>query len=336
MTTQQKTKEKIDIRPLFGLTHIKSEVFMEGYSTPGPATPPQNVDYMWVLELLNDMFAFFNSKDIAMQMIGHMGTGKSSFCEEFHARLNLPLYTYNAHPRTTFEDLIGGYCPTKEGGLEFKFGPLGRAALEGCSVMIDEYNVIDPGEATGLNALLEGRSIYIKEIDDWLHPQAGFRVFTTINPKTYGYVGRNTQDAANDDRFSYMYFNYMPEDQEVMLIKNCLMKTSRDMKDEKIAEAMAMRFRLVADSVRKAYMGNSDAADALDITLSTRSLLRWVKQRMLFDGVSRKGYSPVHYALERSKTLKATDQARLAVHAFVQQVFGDAYTTPMNPLVLAQ
>ncbi|MFC6522683.1 AAA family ATPase [Undibacterium arcticum] len=72
----------------------------------------------------------------------------------------MPLYTYNAHPRTEAGDLIGKYAPTPSGGLVFVFGPVARAAMEGRSVLIDEYNVIDPGEATGLNALLEGRSVY--------------------------------------------------------------------------------------------------------------------------------------------------------------------------------
>lgn len=326
--------QKIDIRPLFGLEDVPSPIFLGGYLEPGKATPPSNPDYMWSRSALQDMLIFFNSKEISMQMIGHAGTGKSSFCEEFHSRLNLPLYVYNAHPRSTFEDLVGRYCPTKEGGLEYKFGPLGRAALEGCSVLIDEYNVMDPGESTGLNALLEGRSIFIMETGEWLHPQNGFRVFTTINPKTTGYVGRNTQDAANDDRFSYMWFDYMPEEQEVALIKKVLMNF-KEMHNEQIAHAHALQFRSVADSVRKAYMGTSDASDALDLTLSTRSLLRWVKGRMLSNGVSAKGYSPVHYALERSKTFKATLETRFAIHEMVGLVFGDAYSTPLNPPQLA-
>lgn len=318
----------VDIRPLFGLADIQRPVFMKGYSEPGPATPASNPDYIWQRSQIQDMLVFFQSGEISMQAIGHTGTGKSSFYEEFHARLNLALYVVNGTPRTEAGDLIAKFAPNENGGLSVQYGPVARAALEGCSCLIDEYNVIDPAEATGLNALLEGRAVFLPETGQWITPQPGFRVFTTINPKTLGYVGRNTQDIANDDRFDYMYFDYMPAEKEVELLTNVLLQAG--MKDKTVAQELAGRFREVAESVRKAYMGESDDASALDITLSTRSVVRWAKKTILFGGVRQKGYSPVHYALERSRTFKASPESRIAVHAFVTQVFDEAYKTPMT------
>ena len=317
----------IDIRKLFGLEDISVPVKMHGYLEPGPATPEATPGYVWQRPLVNDMVLFFKSGEIAMQAIGHAGTGKSSFCEEFHARLNLPLYVYNAHPRTEAGDMIVKYAPNESGGLVARHGAVAKAAMEGASVLVDEYNVIDPGEATGLNTLLEGRPLFVPETGEWIRPKPGFRVFTTVNPKTLGYVGRNTQDVANDDRFSYMWFDYMPEADEVSLIKSVLLSTG--MKNEEAATETAKRFRQVADAVRKAYIGVSDEADALDVTLSTRSLIRWAKGTILCGGVSQKGFSPVHYALERAKTFKASPESRIAVHQFVQQVLGDEYKTPL-------
>ena len=52
---------------------------------------------------LNKPFVFWRSNKITLELIGYTGTGKSSFVEEVHSRLKLPLYVYNAHPRTTAE-----------------------------------------------------------------------------------------------------------------------------------------------------------------------------------------------------------------------------------------
>ncbi|MFC6522682.1 CbbQ/NirQ/NorQ C-terminal domain-containing protein [Undibacterium arcticum] len=175
--------------------------------------------------------------------------------------------------------------------------------------------------------------LFIPEIGDWIRPKPGFRIFTTINPRTVGYVGRNTQDAANDDRFRFMYFDYMPEDQEISLIKSVLL--SAGMKDEATAISTATCYREVAAAVRKAYMGVSDDAAALDVTLSTRSLVRWAKYAMACAGVSNSGFGPVHYALERSKTLKASPETRMAIHEMVHQVFGEEYRTPLTQSLTA-
>jgi cobaltochelatase CobS len=328
-------KVQIDIRPLFGLQHVPVPVKMEGYDQPSENTPARMDGYVWPRELLNDMRAFWITGDRACQLIGHFGTGKSSFVEQFHNRLNLPLYVVNCHPRMEAGDLIGKFYPDASGALQFIDGPLVRAAREGQSILLDEYNLLDPGEATGLNALLEGRAVFLPETGAWVKPQPGFRIFATVNPKALGYAGRNTQDVANDDRFCYMNVDYMPEAAEVDLLRNVLMTSG--MKDISVATKFAKQFREVADAVRKVFMGVSDESGALDITLSTRSLVRWAKYTLIAKPYQTKGFSPVHYALERAKTFKASSESRVAIHAMVHQFFGEEYITPLtHPHLLTQ
>jgi len=317
-----------DLGETFGIDKAKG-VMINGFEHRTENVPMSNPDYYFSPMQLTDYLMFHNSSETSLQIIGHTGTGKSSFVEEFHARLNLPLYVYNAHPRTSQADLIGEMGVSKSGGLQYNFGPVALAAKYGCTCLIDEYNLIDPGEATGLNALLEGRSVFIKETDEWLHPMDGFKIVATINPKTSGYVGRNDQDAANDDRFMLMYAEYMDASAETDLILKLL---SRYGVSNDIGQLLADQFRQVANSIRENYMGSSDSADALDTTISTRSLLRWVGLYMQCKGVERSSqrYSPVHYSLERAKTFKASNESRVAIHDLVHQVFGDEYRTPMS------
>jgi cobaltochelatase CobS len=321
-------KVPVDIRKPFGLTHLTKPVYLDGYENPTEHTPRKLDEYVWQRELLNDVVNFMKSDEIALQLIGHAGTGKSSFVEQFHTHLNRPLYVHSCNPRTEAAQLICSIFPTLDGKLKPVYGPLALAAMQGEGILLDEWNLIDPGEASGLNALLEGRSIFCEITEEWIRPQKGFKIFCTQNPKTLGYVGRQSQDIANDDRFTYSFVDYLPKDDEVGLIKTVLKKAG--LQDDTIASQYATKFREVAEEVRKQFIGSSDEADALDITLSTRSLVRWAKYLISFKGVSGKGFSAVHYALERAKTFKASESSRLAVHNMVHQVFGEEYKTPMS------
>lgn len=322
---------QIDVRNLFGLKDVSSPVIWSAYDIKYDNVPESNQNYVFEKLSLIEFETFMSSSSIALQIIGHTGSGKSSFVEEFHARLNLSLYVVNAHPRTTQADLIGDYIPTKDGTLQFCFGPLAKAAIEGCSVLIDEYNVLDPAEATGLNALLEGRSIFVREINGWIHPKEGFKIITTINKKGAGYIGRNTQDAANEDRFACMYMDYISEENEIALVKNYLAEAM----SLEVAEVLAIKFRTVAAQIRSLYMGEDDSGDALEMTISTRSLLRWVELFMMYQNIkmSPYNYEPVHFALERAQTFKASDSTRMAIHNYVEQIFGDPYVTPTHPQI---
>lgn len=329
LVKQVQQKVQIDVAKAFGLTGVTKPIKWEGFAARSENVPESDRNYVFEKLTLIEFYTLMNSNTTTIEIIGHTGTGKSSFVEEYHARLNLPLYVINAYPRITSADMVGQFIPTKDGTLVFTMGALSKAAIEGCSLLIDEYNVIDPAEATALNALLEGRSVFVPEINDWIHPAEGFKVITTINKKGPGYVGRNTQDAANDDRKCYMLKDYIAEDLEVELIKNYLVQWEVS---EAVAVAQAEKFVAVANQVRSLYMGEDSSADALETTISTRSLLRWVELSMMFRGVKQPphNYEPIHYALERAKTLQTTDETRIAIHKFVELTFGATYVTPLQ------
>lgn len=323
----ESTIKQFNIRSVFLGDESGNPVWIDGKSHAGDDVPTSNPDYVFCPMMLTDYIMFRNSGHTALKIIGHTGTGKSSFVEEFHARLNLPLYVCNVHPRTTAADLIGEYGPTEQGGLKFYYGPVALAAINGSDCLLDEYNLMDPAEANALNDLLEGRSVYIRELQDWIHPRPGFRVIATVNKKGPCYIGRNTQDAANDDRFVSIFADYMKRDHEISLIKKVLSKGN--VQDD-VAQNLAIKFRDVAESVRKQFIGESDSASALDVTISTRSLLSWVKFFLMSKNIKKppENYEPIHYALERAKTFQASDETRLAIHALVEQTFGFKYNTP--------
>lgn len=190
---------------------------------------------------------------------------------------------------------MGQLFPTEAGSLRWVDGPLLRAAREGASVLLDEYNVLDPAEATGLNLLLEGYPVTIECTGEIVKPAPGFRIFATENPvmSRLAVSGRNVQDAANDERFMLNFADYLPAHLEERLVINSLLA---DNVPETAAEMIANQVVSVANKVRMAYR---DENPSVEKPMSTRVVIRWAKLIRRFAKVKHAD-GPMVYALRRS------------------------------------
>jgi cobaltochelatase CobS len=151
-----------DAYQAFGVELMRGKT-MIGLSAPSAFTPAKDPTYKWPMENLRDLAYFYVAGGNAFCAMGHPGTGKTAGVQQFHAALNLPLLCMSANPRTQAYHLIGRLVPNQEGGVSWSDGPVLMAARLGMSVLIDEYNVIDPGEMTGLNLLRDGRIWFRKQ-----------------------------------------------------------------------------------------------------------------------------------------------------------------------------
>lgn len=300
--------------------------FDKPWDTPTIKTPRGDKNYVWYPELIKTMVLFWFSGDTCLKLIGHTGTGKTEAVFSFHAALNLPLITLGANPQLSSRDVIGGFFPGPN-GLYWRDGPVTMAARNGMSVLVDEYNVLDPGEATGLNAFLEGRQYTIPETGETIVPAPGFRVFVTINPKTAGYNGRQNQDLANDDRFVDVLTKYPDQDVEVDVIKKSLAAPNLNAGEiENIAIAVAQG----AAAVRKAYMGENDNAGALPCTMSVRCSARMAKWTVLYARAYQQGNAPLqplYMALDTVLANRQRPEVRSALHEAFRLATG---ITPEN------
>ena len=68
-------------------------------------------------------------------------------------------------------------------------------------------------------------------------------------------------------------------------------------------------------------MGNSAAHDALDVTLSTRTLIRWAELTIAFQPLAKQGISPVRYAMDRALGFRASTTSRAALVEMVRRYF---------------
>lgn len=71
-----------------------------------------------------------------------------------------------------------------------------------------------------------------------------------------------------------------------------------------------------ANEVRKLFMGEADGnyRDTIEVTFSTRTLIRWADLTARFQPLARQGIQPVTYALDRALAYRATPETRTVLH----------------------
>jgi len=313
MTTLNLKKAKYSLATEFGLSDVPPTAMIEGYEGVHPAIPPIK-DYVFQREKLRDILAFWTSPQNALKIQGDPATGKTSLVEQWHARLRWPLYKVSCCRSTESTRLIGGMLPQTDGSLKWFDGPVLKAAREGTSVLLDEYNTLDPDQATGLNMLLEGYGITIEQTGEVVTPQPGFRVFATENDvqSRLSVTGRNPQDAANDDRWMNMAADYLPAELEIKAVFQALVNAR--IKSDR-AELVATEVVKLANEVRTAYRNEESS---IEKPMSTRTVIRWALLIDRYQSVPKEQGGPTVYALHRAFAMSKDMASAVDVKARAQ------------------
>lgn len=256
--------------------------------------PPRSEDYVFARDRLADLIIFWNSKrQMALKLVGDPAAGKTSLVREWHARLNVPLYSYSCNKDTTSDQLIGQFVPTADGSFKYSYGVVARAAKEGVSVLLDEGNSMMPNATLALHMLLEGDPIYIAETGETIYPAPGFRVYWTENSVASKLMvaGRYVHDASSSDRFMEIKVGYLPKEQEVEI----LVKSMPERMPEEQRKATATVMVSLANKVRSAY---NEPKSRVIKPMSTRTLVRWAELAWHYRGV--KDADHMIYSLARA------------------------------------
>ena len=115
---------------------------------------------------------------------GLSGNGKTTMIEQACARLKREFYRVNITAQTDEDDLLGGFRLI-DGNTVWCDGPVIRAMKAGGVLLLDE---IDLGGhlMMCLQPVLEGKGVYVKKINEWVQPAAGFTILATANTKGQG------------------------------------------------------------------------------------------------------------------------------------------------------
>lgn len=302
----------------FGIA-APEKLTVPGFTHPGPMTPTAHPGYRFRPGLLSDLLGWHQSlargqHHDGLWLTGPMGSGKSSLVVETAARLNLNVVQVNGKRRLEIADLVG-HLTVIGGDVLFQDGPLTLALRHGWWLLLNEADLVDPGELAGLNTVLDGGPLVIPENGGEVIPPApGFGLICTANTVGLGdgaglYVGAQRMNAALLDRFWVVEVDYPDPTEEAAVIGQAVASLPGEIIDKMIE---------VAGEVRRLFQGDQEGP-SLETTFSTRTLVRWAMLVKHYRGAPR----PLHHALRRALTHRAEPETATAIHGIVQRVFGE-------------
>jgi cobaltochelatase CobS len=290
---------------------------VKGFATASPFTPAVDVNYIFH-EHSRDLVVWFLGPNEPLYVFGPCGCGKTSCIKQLAAKLNYPVFEVTGHSRLEFPELIGHHV-VRNGNMEFEYGPLALAMRYGGLFLCNEIDLLEPSTAAGLNGILDGQPLCVPENGgELIAPHPLFRFAATANTnggsdETGLYQGALRQNTAFMDRFRLCEVGYpKPEAEEQLLAKTV----------GQLPEPLRKKMVEYAGEVRRLFMGEKeDINGGIEITFSTRTLLRWADLTVRYQPLSRQGIQPVSHALDRALGFRACKATRAMLHELVQRVF---------------
>ena len=142
-------------------------------------------------------------------VVGPSGCGKTYAYQQACADLKREYFEVQVTTETTEDDLLGGFRLIN-GETKFIYGPVALAMMRGGFLVLDEIDQAT-SKVMCLQQVLNGKPVFLKKINQWVKPAAGFNVGATANTKGNGddtgrFVGANPLNVAFRDRLSGMCF----------------------------------------------------------------------------------------------------------------------------------
>ena len=206
---------------------------------------------------------------------GLSGNGKTLMIEQVHAKMKKELIRVNITIETDEDDLLGGFRLVN-GETKFVPGPVIEAMERGCTLLLDECD-LGSNKLLALQPVLEGHGVYLKKVNKWVKPTAGFNVMATANTKGKGsedgrFIGTNILNEAFLERFAItMEQPYATAATEKKIVVNSMKKYG------KVDEDFATNLITWAEVIRKTFYDGG-----VDEVISTRRLDHIVKAYAIF------------------------------------------------------
>lgn len=321
MTTQTTELQKLkpvdlDAGEIFSGNSSGTKI--RGYATRSVYTPEIDHDYIFP-ESSRDIIVWLLNPSEPLYVFGPSGCGKTSCIKQLAARLNYPVFEITGHGRLEFADLAG-HLTVKNGSMNYEYGPLALAMRYGGLFLFNEIDLTAPDIAAGLHSVLDGSPLCLAENGgELIKPHPLFRFAATANTNAAGdetglYQGTQRQNLAFADRFIFCELGYPDAVTEERLLAN---------RYPLIPENLRKMMVSYANEVRKLFMGDSSMNDlnqSIEVTFSTRSLLRWADLTVKFQALAKQGIQPLTYALDRAIGYRASRETRAMLHELVQRM----------------
>lgn len=290
-----------------------------GWDAPLPHTPDVDPNYRFPT-WASDVVVWLMHGMEPLYIFGPTGCGKTSCVLQIVTKLNYPVYNVTGHSRLEFPEMVGHHT-VQQGNMQYELGPLALAMRDGGIFLLNEIDLLDPATAAGLNSVLDGHPLTIPEaggIHIKAHPL--FRFIATANSNGAGdqtglYQGVLRQNIAFMDRFQLVEATYLDPAVE----KQILQKSYPTLPEDVINRVIKF-----ANAVRKLFIGEeAEGSDnTIELTASTRTLLRWCRLMVQFEPLKTRGISVHEYALERALLYRAAGPTKITLRELLQRIWG--------------
>lgn len=315
--SEAKTME-YDVGDTFGLPDAKGAT-VEGFADTGSPFVPKRIDgYVHRKELLSDIIAWLKvGEDEGLLLVGPTGCGKTSGVTQVFSSLHIPVQRVNAHRRLEFSDFIGHYTVV-DGDMIFVEGPLTLAMRLGQPFILDEIDMLDPGVGLAIKMVVEEGHVTIAENGGEVVTAApGFRFIATANTAGNGdrtglYQAALRQNAAFLDVFWVVEVAYPDKAYESSILESKASGLPAWIRDKMIE---------VANEIRGLFTGEKEGPQ-IELPMSTRSLGRWARLTLSFQGVAKIGKNPLLHAADRAFLNRTEPETKEAVHGIIERVVG--------------
>lgn len=271
--------------------------------------------YRFRPSVLSGVLTWFQTREVlkdSLWLYGPTGSGKTSVFEQVCARLNIPVFAFEGHERIEAPEFFGTWV-NGPNGMYWVDGPVAAAARVGGMVLVNEGDSIPQSALIGLNGAIEGHSIYIRETKEVIHIKDGFGICFACNTNGGGdlsglYIATLRMNIAFGDRFQHVPVNYMEPQDETEVLMSKVPQLSFDLAKEMV------RF---ANEVREAFLKGT-----MELTLSTRTLIRWSYLSNFHMTLKQGGGEPLAYALNYALGNRGEEPTRMALLDMGHRVFG--------------
>ncbi|MGN0894303.1 MAG: AAA family ATPase [Succinivibrio sp.] len=276
--------------------------------------PQADDKYVFELNVLNEilLYLIYPFKD-CLYISGPSGCGKTTIVLQIASRLNWGVEQITLSNKCESLDLIG-HTTLKKGELVYEYGPLTRAMMYGEILILNEIDLMSPGDLSVLNDVLEGKPLTILANNgEIIKPHPQFRVIATANTKGYGdmtgfYNGARLLNQAFLDRFRYIEMNYPKPVVELEMLKGSFPNLKEEMRKKLL--------HLAHDLRQVVTLGLENGVRQISAPFSTRTLLK-IASLVSVDS----GYS-VHKIVKMCYALRLPEVEAEYVMRLCNDIFG--------------